>query len=229
MDAERGGQVFANACAGDHAAVTDEYHAGETELLAKFVDLDHDSFGIGGVAVKHLDRDRASFGVGEQAKDDLGFTGLIVPGVTEFTKRAVASLEVSGGQVVKHQGTVGELTFGEFLLDAGLLWKQPVHGLVEFGLIGGIQMERLAQTAAESVGVKTASRSQLGGGLDNAGDNHGDAQIALTAGNRIEDGVEVQVAQATERGRNVAVRQGAGDVEGIGQRRTGNWEGAGQG
>src|SRR5580704_17779436 len=73
----------------------------------------------------------------------------------------------------------------------------------------------------ESIAVKAAGGSQLGSRLDDAGNDHSDEEIALTAGSRVEDGIQFQVAQATEDGGDMAVRQGAGDAEGLGQRRCG--------
>src|SRR6204780_3521124 len=73
----------------------------------------------------------------------------------------------------------------------------------------------------ESGAMKAAGGGKLGGRLDDAGNDHGDDEIALTTGSRVEDGIQFQVAQATEDGGDMAVRKGAGDAEGIGQRRGG--------
>ena len=91
-------------------------------------------------------------------------------------------------------------------------------------------MEHFAETVVEGIAMKPASGSQLGGRLDDAGNDHGDDEIALTAGSRVEDGIQLQVAQATENRGDMAVRKGAGDAEGIGQRRGGcSRQGASQG
>jgi hypothetical protein len=89
-------------------------------------------------------------------------------------------------------------------------------------------VEDLTETVVESIAVKPASGSQFGGGLDDAGDDHGDDEIALAAGNWIEDGIQMQVAQAAEHGGDMAVRQGTGDVEGLWQRGRGDSQRAGQ-
>ena len=106
--------------------------------MAQFIDLGRDGLGIGSIAGKNFNGDWASGSVGEEAKDDLQCAGFIVPRVTEFGQRTVAPFEVSGGQIIEHQATLGEMEFGKGLLDARLLWEQPVHSLVEFGFIGGI-------------------------------------------------------------------------------------------
>src|SRR5215469_5642148 len=65
--------------------------------------------------------------------------------------------------------------------------------------------------------MQPASGSQFGRWLDDAGHNHGDDEVSLTAGSRVEDGIQMQVAQATKDGGNVAVGKRTGDVKGIGQ------------
>ena len=78
-------------------------------------------------------------------------------------------------------------------------------------------MEDLTETVVEGIAVKPASGREFGGGLDDAGNDHGDEEIALAAGSRIEDGIQMQIAQATEDGCDMAVRQGSGDEEGVRQ------------
>ena len=70
-------------------------------------------------------------------------------------------------------------------------------------------MEDVTETVMEGIAVKAASGRQFGSGFDDAGNDHGDDEIALAAGSRIEDGIQMQVAQATEHGGDMAVRQGA--------------------
>ena len=67
--------------------------------------------------------------------------------------------------------------------------------------------------------MKPARRSQFGGRVDDAGYDHGHDEIALSAGSGVEDGIQVQVAQATENCGDMAMRKGSGDEEGILQRR----------
>ena len=67
-------------------------------------------------------------------------------------------------------------------------------------------MEHLAETVMESIAVKSAGGSQFGSRLDDAGNDHSDDEIALPARCGVEDGIQVQVAQATEDGGDMAVR-----------------------
>ena len=46
----------------------------------------------------------------------------------------------------------------------------------------------------QGVGVKPAGGGQLGSRFENAGDNHGNGQIALATRQWIEDGIEFEVA-----------------------------------
>jgi hypothetical protein len=222
-------KVLPNACAGDHAAVANQHHIGEAESLAQLIDLGGDGFGIGSIASKNFNGDRASGGVGEEAKNDLQCTGLVVSRMTEFGERTVAPFEVSGGQIIEHQATLGEMAFGQGLLDARLLREEPVHRLVKLDFIGGVQVEDLTETVVEGIAVKATSGSEFGSGLDDAGNDHGDDEIALSAWSGIEDVIQVKVTQTTQDGGNMAMRQGAGDVEGVRQRGRGGSQRAGQG
>ena len=51
----RGRQILADAGAGDHAAISDEYDLLQTETVAKLVNLSGHGFGIGGVALEDFD------------------------------------------------------------------------------------------------------------------------------------------------------------------------------
>ena len=131
----------------------------------------------------------------------------VVTRVTEFGQRTVAPFEVSGGQIIEHQAALGEMEFGKGLLDARLLREQPVHCLVQFGFIRGIQVEDFTEAVVEGIGVKPASGSKFGAWCDDACNDHGDDEIALAAGSRVEDGIQTQVAQAAEDRGDMAVRQ----------------------
>src|SRR5258708_4039137 len=101
----------------------------------------------------------------------------------------MAAFEISGSQIVEHQAAVAEMAFGQFLLDTGLSREQSVHGLVELGFIGGIDLEQLAETGVESAGVKAASGGEFGSRVEDSSDDHGQDEIAVATGNRVEDGI----------------------------------------
>ncbi len=81
--------------------------------------------------------------------------------------------------------------------------------------------------------MKAASGGEFGARLDDARHDHGDDEVAPPAGGRIEEGIQLQVAEATQDCGDVAVRQRADDAETIRQsgggdsRRTGEGEAEG--
>jgi hypothetical protein len=105
----------------------------------------------------------------------------------------------------------------ELLIEAWLAGQQPVHCLVEFGLVGGLHVQQLTEAGVEGVGPQGARGGELGSGIEEASDDYGDGEVALTAGFGIEEGVELEFAEETEGGGDVAVGQGADDAKGVGQ------------
>jgi hypothetical protein len=133
----------------------------------------------------------------------------------------MAAFEVSGSEVVENHGAVLKLTFGEFPLDARLPREKPVHGGIEFGFVGGIERERFAEAAVKSVGMEAASGGEFGGGIEDACGDHGNGEIALTAGTRIKNRGDLKFAQGAEDGGHVTVRAGTLDEEGVRQGQAG--------
>src|SRR5262245_39118259 len=68
--------------------------------------------------------------------------------------------------------------------------------------------------------MKVASSGKLGGRIEDAVDDEGDDEVALAAGVRGEDGIELEVAQATKDSGDMAVRNGAGDGKGSRRRKS---------
>jgi hypothetical protein len=110
------------------------------------------------------------------------------------------------------------MAFGQGVLDTPLTRQQPVHGVIELGLIDGlVQTEQGGQRGGGGVGIESARGGQFGGGFQDAGDNHGDDQIALGARGAGEEGFQAEAAQGAERGGHMAVGSGALDLEGVGR------------
>jgi hypothetical protein len=65
---------------------------------------------------------------------------------------------------------------GQRLLHALLLFDEPVEGAVKLLLIDSPEPEHLAQRASRRLLVEQTRRRQLRGGLDQACNDHGDAQ-----------------------------------------------------
>jgi hypothetical protein len=89
--------------------------------------------------------------------------------------------------------------------------------VIELGFLdGGIQTEPGSQRRGGGVGMKAAGGSEFGGGFEDAGDDHGDDQVALGATGTREDGLQKEAAEGAESGGDVAVRSGALNVESVG-------------
>jgi hypothetical protein len=58
--------------------------------------------------------------------------------------------------------------------------------------------------------------SEFGGGFEDAGDDHGDGQIALGATDAREDGFQKETAKGAESGSDVAVRSRTLNLESVG-------------
>src|SRR5260370_25312263 len=109
------------------------------------------------------------------------------------------------------------MAFGESVFDFLLAQEQPIHGVIELGFLdGGIQTEHGSQRGGSGVGMKAAGGSELGGRCEDAGDDHGDDEVALGATGTREDGFEKEAAKGTESGSDVAVRSGAENQESVG-------------
>jgi len=64
--------------------------------------------------------------------------------------------------------------------------------------------------------MEAAGGGEFGGGFEDAGDDHGDDQIAFGATGAREDGLQNEAAEGAESGSDVAVRSGTENVESIG-------------
>jgi hypothetical protein len=111
-----------------------------------------------------------------------------------------------------------KMLLGQSFFDAFLQRQQPVHGGIEFIFGRGIEMEEFGEGAAEGIGVQGTSGGEFGGWFQDAGNDHGQNQVAMTTGLFIDERVEMQTLQSTEDGGDVAVRAGANDVEGLRER-----------
>ena len=138
---------------------------------------------------------------------------LAVPGVAAGGQRSPAAFDVGGGHVGADEAALGEVLPGELGLDAGLALQEPVQGFVE--VVWGEVPEW--EGLAEGVGVEAAGGGQLGAGLEDAGGDQGDGEVAEARGLGIEEGLQAEQAQGAEDGGDMAVREGPLDAEGLGQ------------
>ena len=104
---------------------------------------------------------------------------------------------------------------GQRRLNGGLALQQPVECRVEFGVIDLAKAERLAEAGGRRGGREAAGRGQFGNGVEDAAGQHGQNEIAAAIAVRAEEAVEADFARRAERGGDMAVRQAAGDGEGV--------------
>ena len=137
---------------------------------------------------------------------------LAVTVVPELGQLAGAALEIGRTDVVEHQRAVLQVAPGQRLLDPLLLLDQPVEGAVKLLLVDRPEPEHLAQRAGRRLLVEQPRRGQLRGRLDQARNDHGDAQrhliCRLPAALR-QQPIEPELAQGSQRRRDMAMRQAA--------------------
>ena len=118
------------------------------------------------------------------------------------------------GQVVEHQRAVLEMPLGQAPLDGALAFEQPVHGGVQVVLVDVPEPERHGERVARGGLGEAAGGGQLRARVEDAGSDQGQHALALGAGDAGDGSVEAQLAQGPEHGGDMAVGQGAFDVEG---------------
>jgi hypothetical protein len=101
------------------------------------------------------------------------------------------------------------VTPGELGLDRLLAWEQPVHGGVEFVLVGVLD----AKFLGEGGGVPVAGGGQLGAGEEEPLGDQGQHEIALPRGLGSDGGVKSQASDHGEDGLDVALGSGANVAE----------------
>jgi hypothetical protein len=107
------------------------------------------------------------------------------------------------------------MTLGQSGLDGGLACQQPVECCVEFVVIDLTETERFAEAAGRGGGGERPGGGELGDRVENAADQQGEDQVAAAVAVRPEDAVEADLARRAEGGRDVAVRQAAGNGNGV--------------
>ena len=178
-------------CFRDHAPVTDHHQTPKSVLCTQAGDLRLERVGIGHIAREHLDGHRTAAAVRDQAVGELLFPAFLVPAVAKLREGAVRAFEIGGRQVVQHQRAVGQTG-----LDARLLRQQGIHRIVE---CVDRQRVRNGQQGGQGRLLPVRGGEPLGGGFDQAGDDH--AQHERTPGCvSADEGVESDLAQDRENG-----------------------------
>jgi len=106
-------------------------------------------------------------------------------------------------------------------LDPGLLRQQPVERLIELVDGDGAQAQERAQRGARGRLVERARGGELGGRIDEPRHDHGERQptgarrSAWDQVGGLDAGVETEAPGDAEHGGDMAVRQGAQDLESV--------------
>ena len=185
---------------------------------------------LAGGAFEYLDRDRTAGGRTQQPEHDLQGAALAVAAVAAARQRAAVSLEVTGSQVVQHKRVVTQMAPRQALFDTpglgSVVWSivvtnpiklapyQPVHRCVELILVDRLQPQDLAEGGDSALRVQGASGGQFGAGVDDAGDNHGDDEVAPATGRTSDEGMQAELLEGAEDGGDMAVRVAAQAGEG---------------
>src|ERR1700681_218893 len=168
LQAFLGLKVLADARRGEHATVADQDDLLQVKTLTQLADLRCDRGRIAGVAFEDLHRHRTTFRIGQQSEDDLQVATAFIARMPEACERAVAAFKVSGADVIKNQGTFGEVPFGESIFDALLPFEQPVEGAIKLGFLDClVQPKHRSQRGGGRLWMESASGGQLGGGFEN--------------------------------------------------------------
>jgi hypothetical protein len=137
---------------------------------------------------------------------------LAVTVVPELGQLAGTALEIGRTDVVEHQRAVLQVAPGQRLLDPLLLFDQPVESAVKLLLIDRPEPEHLAQRAGRRLPVEQPRRGQLRGRLDQARNDHGDAQrrfLLRLPATLQQQPIEPELAQGPQRCCDMAMRQAA--------------------
>ncbi|PPQ34108.1 hypothetical protein CCS01_12485 [Rhodopila globiformis] len=158
---------------------------------------------------------RAAIGGTQQAVDDLQRALPAITAVATLGQRTAASLHVARRDVVEHQGAVLEVAPGQCGLDRGLALQQPVERGIKFGITDRAEAKRFAEAGGRRGGRQRPGRGELGDGIEDAADQHSQNEIAAAVAVGAEDALEANFTCRTQRSGDMAVRQAAGDGEGV--------------
>jgi hypothetical protein len=124
-------------------------------------------------------------------------------------------LHVARRDIVEHQRDVGQMTLRQYRFDSLLSHQQPVERGIEFVVIDVAETERFAEAGGCGGGREGAGGGELGDRIEDTADQHRQHEVAAAIAVGAEDAVEADLARGAKGSGDVAVRQAAGDGEGI--------------
>ena len=194
----------------EHPTIAHEDDMGQAESLAELVHLVGHGRGVAGVPRIDLDSHGPPRLVGEQSVEDHGQL-LSVTVMTEASQRTGLALVVAGARVIEHQPSVLQVTSGELGFYARLSREEPVEGGVQLIDLRILHPELLGQGG----GVPQPGGRELRAGLDEPLGDHGQHELAFTAGLGSDQRRDPEPAHGSQDGFNVAMRARASDDEGV--------------
>ena len=170
-------KVLANPRRGEHAPVCHHHDSGQGEVLPQLFHLPAHRARVGAVALEHLHRHRTSPPVTQQPEDDLELAALAVAGIAMLGQRTTTAFEVARREVVENQGAFGQVLLRQPLLDPLLTFHQPIHGPVEFVLIGIPHPQLFPKGVRQRVRIQAPRSGQLGARPQNPRGNQRHRQV----------------------------------------------------
>ncbi len=143
------------------------------------------------------------------------------PGQLSNTKRASGRsglLFPRYRNVVKQKGSALQVPSGQALLDPDLASQQPVEHRQHLVAVDRTEVQEGAETAGGGRGGQSPGGGELGERLEHAGDDGGQREVAVAAALAVQDAVETETPGEAEKGRDMAMGQGAANGEGLAQR-----------
>ena len=113
--------------------------------------------------------------------------------------------QVGGGDVIEDQGGALKVASGQRFLDPGLPLPEPVQHVEHLVAGDGTEVEQDPEAAVGGIGGESPGGGQLGAGVDEAGDEGGQGQVALAAGGAVKDAGKAELGGQAEQDCNVAV------------------------
>jgi hypothetical protein len=166
--------------------------------------------GVAGVTRIDLDRHGPPSLVGEQSVEDHGQL-LSITVVAEASQGTGLALVVAGARVIEHQPSVLQVASGQLGFYACLSRKEPIKGGVQLIDLRILHPELLGQGG----GVPQPRGRKLRAGLDEPLGDHGQYELALTAGLGSDQRRNPELTHGPQDGFHVAMRTRAGDDEGV--------------
>jgi hypothetical protein len=171
---------------------------------------------VGGIALEHLDRDGAAVVGAQQADHQLRAVIAMIAAVTIVRKRAVAPLQIGRGDIVEQQSAIPEMPTGERGFDKVLFAAEPIERAIK--LLGGdlAEAQHFAERMTSRSGIEHPRGGELGGRIEQPGDDQGERKIATTLRRAAgQEFIERDLPGCAERGEHMAVRQRPGNLNGL--------------